>query len=119
MSNTTDIIDICQFASLLGVSEKTARRNLKKWPHARIGRKINSRVENLEWATGRENIGHAIAMGLMKIAKLNDDQVRSVFAMRASGMKPGKIARSLGVHYNTVYLILKRKIWCHVASEAA
>lgn len=40
MSNTTDIIDIGQFASLLGVSEKTARRNLKKWPHARIGRKI-------------------------------------------------------------------------------
>lgn len=39
-SANTDIIFIDELARMLDVSEKTVRRNLKRWPHARMGRKI-------------------------------------------------------------------------------
>ena len=36
----SDIIGIEDFATILGVSEKTARRHYKKWPHRTLGRRI-------------------------------------------------------------------------------
>jgi len=88
------------------------------------GNKKNNTPGNLELASRRENIHHAIAIGLMNTTGENNPQARvteaQVADMRARyrfGGGPGykALAKEYGLPWGTVRNIITRKTWAHVA----
>jgi hypothetical protein len=87
------------------------------------GNPYNNTVENLRWDThagnmqdmvshGRTNLGRGLSQ-----ATLTEADIPRIFELRASGMKVTEIADAIGVHRGTVYGILSRKRWNHVAVD--
>lgn len=81
----------------------------------------NNAVSNLEYVSHKENIRHAFRTGLVKMlgerhvrAKLTEEQVLHVLALRKSGVGIRAIGRQLGVAYTTIIAILRGKSWSRV-----
>lgn len=80
------------------------------------GNKQNNSVSNLEWATNRENLDHAMNTGLMKdIRKFTESDVIRIKTLHKSGLITAKeVAAEFNCHVNYVYLIFENKRWKHI-----
>lgn len=86
------------------------------------GVKHDNRICNLELVTCRENIAHAVNLGLRMTlrgsdvggSKLAADDVRAIRARRAAGEQMKSIASDYGLHPGYVSLLVRRKRWAHV-----
>jgi hypothetical protein len=95
----------------------------------RDGDKWNNAASNLEYVTPRENMQHAIRTGLRKpqpeetrgkgeknwCAKITDDGVRELRALRASGATVRDLCARYGMTKANVHKIIKRQAWRHVS----
>lgn len=69
------------------------------------GIRDDNRVENLEWATNKENVRHAWKTGLRKVSsmkKLSDDNMPEISKLRASGLSNQAIGKLFGVTGETI-----------------
>ena len=87
------------------------------------GCKLNNSVENLEWSTKKENLDHAIEIGLIKIgsenacAKLTAEQVREIRRLYIKGdLEFGShaLARKYGVKQPTIQRVVNYKRYKNV-----
>lgn len=87
------------------------------------GNKRDNRIENLEWATSKENIAHAWESGLSKARvgvdvathKFTPEQVLEVREIWSKGGITQKaLSRKFKMCPMTVCLIVNRKIWSHI-----
>jgi hypothetical protein len=85
------------------------------------GIKSDNRVENLEWATAKENMRHASSTGLLnnmgeagrsKLTNIDVLDIRSVYIKGEISMK--EIASHYNVSISSIYNILSRKKWKHI-----
>lgn len=87
------------------------------------GIKSDNRVENLEWCNNHHNIQHAIANGLRRIlrgeeqgcSKLTNDKVRQMRKLSETGLPYRKIAQMFNVSTTVATNVVKYKTWKHVA----
>ena len=89
----------------------------------RDGNHFNNCVENLRWATGKENSNYAAEAGLLKTgennlqAKLTEEKVRYIrenYKPYDSEFSAKALARKFGVNRNTISDIVRDKTWKHV-----
>lgn len=89
------------------------------------GDKKNNRVENLEWATHKENLEHALETGLRPpiagthshFAKLNEDEVRYIRSHYKKSCKEygaRALARKFNISQESVVRIVKRQTYRNV-----
>lgn len=87
------------------------------------GNKQNNVLSNLELVTRRENIHHAIALGLMNVigeansqARVTEEQVKRIRSQYRFGGGPGykALAKAYGLPWGTVRNIVTRRTWKHV-----
>ena len=87
------------------------------------GIKTNNYVENLEWATDKENNQHAWGNGLQKPkkgikngnSKLSESQVLEIRKLYASGNYYQKdLAKIFNVGKSLIGYIVNRKLWNHI-----
>lgn len=78
----------------------------------------DSRVENLEWNTAKENIQHAYRIGLTRItqnAKINEvtvHKIRSLYTGKHGEFR--SIAKIFCMSSANIAAIIKRKTWIHI-----
>ena len=83
----------------------------------RNGINTDNRLENLYWATHKENVADKVMHGTVAAgenharSKLTDDSVR---AIRASSESLSKLAATFGVCKTTVQKVRNSKAWTHV-----
>lgn len=86
----------------------------------RNGNKTDNRVENLYWATPKQNGEDNARLGVSKGerhggAVLNEDSVRCIRALaEGGGFSQTQIARAFNTQQSTVSQIVHRKAWAHV-----
>ncbi len=84
------------------------------------GNKFDNRVENLEWSTAKDNVNHAIQMGLRTVgeyhgfAKLKEKEVLEIKQLYKDGLSINKIRKMFGVSHKTIGNIIKRRTWVHL-----
>lgn len=86
------------------------------------GDKINNWVNNLEWATYKENFNHGLRTGLIGrargteigCAKLNDKKVKEIKRKFKNGVKQAELAREYDVGHVTIWRVVRNKKWLHV-----
>ena len=78
------------------------------------GYKTDNNLDNLEWATGRNNILHAYQAGLRK-TKLSETQVVEIRNLIQQGLTQREIAFKFNVSHSTIGEINRCKIWTSVA----
>ena len=86
------------------------------------GIKTDNRVENLEWATNKENASHAQKNGLRALkcgtlngnAKYNEQDVLDVRLAFANGVGYKDLMKKYDWTYQNVWMIVKRKTWRHI-----
>lgn len=71
--------------------------------------------QHLEIGTQMENIHDALARGRLSVAKYTVEQVREVRARYAAGERICDITRAMSMDNRTVWGIVHRKNWRHVA----
>ncbi len=86
------------------------------------GIKTDNRVQNLEWATPKENMNHAILNGLYKgfgentrSSKLTEHQVleiRKLYSKKTFNQR--KLAEMYGVSFQLISSIINKKHWKHI-----
>jgi hypothetical protein len=98
----------------------------KRTVNHRDGKKDNNFWWNLEWATHKENIRHAMNTGLMTnwakgqnsgVAVYRDQQAHEVCQLLEDGMKISDIADTLSVPWYFVQRIKSGKKWVHISCE--
>lgn len=90
----------------------------------RDGNKDNNKVSNLEWATHKENIDHAIETGLRNLRGTNassniysEEVVHKVCELFEKGMTCKNISKILNVNINLPRRILYANKWKHISSQ--
>lgn len=89
------------------------------------GDKGDCRVANLEWVSRRENARHAARHGLMRHgerhprARLSEETIRTVRALRAGGALHREIAAAVGVARSTISSLLGGRSWRHLEAQHA
>lgn len=84
------------------------------------GCKTNNSADNLEYVTRTENHLHAIENGLWRLgekhynSKLTEPEIVRIRSL-SHFMPHSHIAELFNVHRSTIYEIVQRKIWKHVA----
>ncbi len=93
------------------------------------GKKSDNRLENLEWVTCKQNIDHSINVLLQKRtgrtnwdqdgtknikAKISDDDVRSIRALKASGLFDREIAEKFPISRCQINKIVNGRNWSHM-----
>lgn len=84
------------------------------------GDKKNNRLENLRWATPKENSQDNCRLGLVPFgaqvhcAKLTNEGVRQARKLYAQGMRIVDLARKYGVSTTTIRDAITGKTWGHV-----
>ena len=84
------------------------------------GIKADNRVENLIWATRKENLSHRILHGTSPVgsknpkAKLTEKDVIAIKMQLGTSLKQRDIAKSYGVSEQVISDIKHRRRWCHV-----
>lgn len=84
------------------------------------GVRDDNRLDNLEWATHRENQATMVEHGnqargeRVTRARLTAGDVRHIRALNESGGEYADIARDLGLHVSHVSKVCRREIWRHV-----
>lgn len=88
------------------------------------GNKENNNIANLEWATHKENIDHAIQTGLRDLKGMNsssniytDETVHRVCKMLEQRVSARDIADTLNVNINLPRRILYLGKWSHIATQ--
>ncbi len=84
--------------------------------------KTDNRLSNLEYCTAKENINHAIRMGLQVkakgqthySAKLKELDVLFIRHMIEQGERPKDIVEMYGIHRCNIRHIVKRITWKHI-----
>lgn len=84
------------------------------------GKKLDIRIDNLEWTDRIGNNHHAVETGLMTVvgegngyAKLNNDQVLQIRKLNGT-MPQWKIGKLFGVSQGMVSMIINNKNWTHL-----
>lgn len=83
------------------------------------GDKTNNKVNNLEWATPKENIRHAYEKGFRGIgekssnSKLTEKDVKEIRMLIVDFTIP-ELAKKYSVHVETIRHIIKNIIWKHI-----
>jgi len=83
---------------------------------------VDNRASNLEWCTYSYNTQHAIAAGRMdhmyrqhkKLRKISKGQAIRAKGLLALGWGNSKVAKEIGISYNTVYHISAGHTWKHI-----
>lgn len=85
------------------------------------GIKNDNRIENLEWVTNRENVLHAIRIGLLvnhgeygSATKLTEKDVRRIRRLRAKGVRAADLSREYKVARQTIVCAVYGKSWRHL-----
>ncbi len=85
------------------------------------GSKTNNSVANLRWDTRKANAADTrrhgrVAFGERNpLAKLTGESVREIRRLFCCGVTPRAIAKMFGIHKTSVFSIVKRMTWAHVA----
>ncbi len=85
------------------------------------GVKYHNWIGNLEWATHKENVSHAVANGLtlkgeeIPCAKLKEADVIEIRSLHRNGKSMREIGRRFGICHGTVGDIIRYVWWKHVA----
>jgi predicted transcriptional regulator len=77
------------------------------------GNKTNNQKSNLEVITQKENIRHAVKLGLLQ-PKLNNSMVREIKKLILEGTVNADIAKQFGVTESTIWSIKKGETWNHI-----
>jgi hypothetical protein len=83
--------------------------------------KSNNRADNLEYVTRKQNLEHADKNGLTRrgslngLAKLTEDDVRTIRATPITHGVQMALARRYGVSHSVIRNVLSRKTWRHVS----
>ncbi len=90
------------------------------------GIKSDNRVDNLEWATKKENMEHAKSIGLLNSCmgenhyrvKLTNEQVlkiRELYSQKKHNkISYRKLAKMFNVSFNQISMIVNKKSWNHI-----
>ena len=81
------------------------------------GNKLNNHIDNLEWVTYKENMAHALEMGLIDLApnrKITDEDVLEIRRLASIGLKHVQIAKRFPVKVQTIRKVLDGRAWSHV-----
>ncbi len=85
------------------------------------GRKRNNVVDNLEWASRKEQSEHCSLLGLRNVkgsrngrALVTEEDVRAIRLLRISGSTVYALVARFGVSKQTVWDICARRTWGHV-----
>ncbi len=88
------------------------------------GIRSDNRVVNLEYATRSENAQHSYDTGLQSAkgedngqAKLNNQAVREIFAMRGQRVSAPTVGHRYGVGASVILDIWNGLLWSHITSE--
>lgn len=88
------------------------------------GIKHDNRVENLEWASGQENMDHAYAIGLVKSIGednpkniLKEDQVLDIYNRCLQGHSRKALAIEFNVSESAIKDIITRKNWGYLTNK--
>jgi hypothetical protein len=88
--------------------------NNKQYVNHIDGDKQNNHYTNLEWVTCRENVQHAIAIGLTKQLRKNEgnikysqEQINAVYNLVVSGMTYAKAGATQNMPYSTVAHLMR------------
>lgn len=87
------------------------------------GDPANNHVGNLRWDTHRNNLADKVRHGTHNrgqrhpMAKLGESEVLEIRRLGAAGMSLAVISRRFGVTGDNVSLIIKRRLWKHLADK--
>lgn len=82
------------------------------------GIKTDNRVENLEWVTNKENIIHAIEIGLFDSVGIKNGRSKltniDIIEIRNSVLSVRRLGEIYNVSFTTINKIKLRKVWKHL-----
>jgi len=84
------------------------------------GNKANNCVWNLEWCTCQENVTHSVNAGLVKRgderpnAKLSDEEVIRLRALREEGLNYYELGKLFNIAYQTAHKVCSRMTYTHI-----